>query len=428
MPRWKVLIVGLAVSLLITLSLLALGRTGALVAHDREGGAPRMIAIRCGRLIDGKNNLPTTNAIILIEGERITAVGRDVKIPAGAKVVDLSKATVLPGLIDTHTHLTYHYDTQPIETMDVTARYAAENARLTLMAGFTTVRNLADTRGADFALRDHINSGAIPGPRMLASGAPLIRRAEPDPASDMKPRLAAVRLFVRQQIAAGADVIKIFVTAGAGGGSALLFTEEEIRAVVDEAAKAHLRVAAHAHSTEGIKAAVRAGVASVEHASYLDDQAIELMIAHHTAMVPTLYLPNHYLAHRDKFNFDEPRWQALETLRQQTPGNFAKALKAGVWIVMGSDAVAGYHGGNAKEIEWMVKNGMTPAQAIRATTADAALLLGWEDRIGSIEIGKFADVIAVAGDPLEDITELQRVRFVMKDGTVIKNEVPNRSR
>ncbi len=420
--RRKIITVGLAVSLLIVLYLLTVGRNRTLADHDRESGAARVIAIRCGRLIDGQHSVPTTTAIILIEGERITAVGRDVEIPKGARVIDLSRATVLPGLIDTHTHLTYHYDTQPIETLDVTARYAAENARLTLMAGFTTVRNLGDNRGADFALRDHINRGAIPGPRILASGAPLTRRAEPDPDSDMKARIAAVRIFVRAQIDAGADVIKIFVTAGAGGGSALLFTEEEIRAVVDEASKAHLRVAAHAHSTEGIKAAVRAGVASVEHASYLDDEAIKLMIEHHTAMVPTLYLPNHYLAHRDKFNFDEPRWQALDDLRHQTPGNFTKALKAGVWIVMGSDAVAGYHGGNAKEIEWMVKNGMTPAQAIHAATVDAAQLLGWQDRVGSIEPGKFADLIAVSGDPLKDITELQRVRFVMKGGEVIKNE------
>ena len=409
-------------SILVMLCLLGAGRNRALTDRHQEGSRPRMIAIRCGRLIGGTNGVPITNAIILIEGERIRAAGRDVKIPTGAEVIDLSKDTVLPGLIDTHTHLTYHYDTQPNETPEVTAKYAAENARLTLEAGFTTVRNLGASRGDDFRLRDRTNRGEIAGPRIEASGAPLIRRPDADLGLDMKARVAAVRFFVRQQIEAGADVIKIFVTPGAGGGSSLLFTEDEIRAVVEEAAKAHVRVAAHAHSTEGIKAAVRAGVTSVEHASWLDDEAIKMMIANHTAMVPTLYLPNHYLAHRDKFGFDLPRWQALDDLRHQTPGNFAKALKAGVWIVMGSDAVAGYHGGNSKEIEWMVKNGMTPAQAIRATTTDAALLLGWEDRVGAIEPGKFADLIAVAGDPLKDITELQRVHFVMKSGAVIKNE------
>lgn len=422
MTRRAFLAVSLAISLLLLLCLLVVGRNKALTDHHHLRSEPRTIAIRCGRLIDGKSAAPINNAIVLIEGERIIAVGRDLKIPKGAEVIDLSKATVLPGLIDTHTHLTYHYDTRANETPEVTAKYAAENARLTLEAGFTTVRNLGAAGGADFALRDRINRGEIAGPRILASGAPLVRRSADPGSTDMNARIAAVRLFVRKQIEDGAGVIKIFVTPGAGGGGGLLFNEDEIRAVVDEAAKAHLRVAAHAHSTEGIKAAVRAGVASVEHASYLDDEAIKLMIEHHTAMVPTLYLPNHYLAHRDKFGFDDARWQALDDLRHQTPGNFSKALKAGVWIVMGSDAVAGYHGGNAKEIEWMVKNGMTSAQAIRATTADAALLLGWEDRIGTIEVGKFADVIGVAGDPLRDITELQRVRFVMKGGAVIKNE------
>lgn len=418
-PKKSVIV--FALFLLATVCVQTVG--GGSPSKDAAGAAGvSTIAIRCGRLIDGKSATPINNAVVLIEGERIIAVGRDVRIPAGAQVIELGRASVLPGLIDTHTHLTYHYDTQPNETPDVTAKYAAENARLTLEAGFTTVRNLGATGGADFALRDRINHGEIPGPRVLASGAPLIRRAPPPAGSDLNARIAAVRIFVRQQIDAGADVIKIFVTAGAGGGPSLLFSEEEIRAVVEEATKAHLRVAAHAHSTEGIKAAVRAGVTSVEHASYLDDEAMKMMIAHHVAMVPTLYLPNHYLAHKEKFGFDEARWQALDDLRHQTPGNFSKAVKAGVWIVMGSDAVAGYHGGNAKEIEWMVKNGMTPAQAIRATTADAAQLLGWQERVGTIEVGKFADLIATSGDPLKDVAEFQRVRFVMKGGVVIRSQ------
>jgi imidazolonepropionase-like amidohydrolase len=388
-----------------------------------ETHANQTIAIRCGRLIDGKSAAAISNAVILIEGDRITAVGRDLKIPKDAQVIDLSHATVLPGLIDTHTHLTYHYDTQRNESTAVTAIYAAENARRTLEAGFTSVRNLGAGAGVDFALREAIDRGASPGPRIIASGAPLVRSAPPAAGTEVNERIAALRDTVRKNIAAGANVIKIFVTAGAGGGNALLFTEDEIRAVVEEATKANLKVAAHAHATEGIKAAVRAGVASVEHGSYLDDEAIKLLIAHHTAMVPTLYLPNHYLAHRDKFGFDQPRWQALEDLRNQTPKNFRKALAGGVWIVMGSDAVAGLHGENAKELEWMVKNGMTPAQAIHAATVDAAELLGWQDRVGTIEPGKFADLIAVTGDPLKDIRELQRVGFVMKGGLVIKNEL-----
>ena len=389
-------------------------------AGTEASTSPVQIAIRCGHLIDGKTESVITGAVILIEGDRIVAVGRDVKIPAGARVIDLSHATVLPGLIDTHTHQTYHYNTKQNERPAVTAIYAAENARMTLEAGFTSVRNLGAADGIDFDLRRAIDQGASPGPRIEASGEPLTRSRPPDPNTNPAERIDAIREFVRKQISGGADVIKVFVTPGAGGGDVLLYTEDEIKAIVDEASKAHLKVAAHAHATEGIKAAVRAGVASIEHGSKLDEEAIKLMIEHHTALVPTLYLPNHYLAHRDKFNFNEARWQALDQLRGMTAANFRKALLAGVWIVMGSDAVAGLHGENAKEIEWMVKDGMTPAQAIRAATSDAAHLMGWQDRVGTIEAGKFADLIAVAGDPLKDITELQRVIFVMKGAEVIK--------
>ena len=381
----------------------------------------KQIAIKCGKLIDGKLPSAISDAVILISGDHIEGVGRGLKIPAGAEVIDLSRATVLPGLIDTHTHLTYHYDTEQNEKPAVTGIYAADNARKTLEAGFTMVRNLGAADGIDFDLRNAINRNACPGPRIEASGAPLTRPRPPESNGDLPARIAGIREFVNKQIAAGADVIKIFVTPGAGGGDVLLFAEDEIKAVVEEASKTHLKVAAHAHATEGIKAAVRAGVASIEHGSKLDDEAIKLMVEHHTALVPTLYLPNHYLGHREKFNFNEARWQALDQLRNMTAANFRKALKAGVWIVMGSDAVAGLHGENAKEIEWMVNAGMTPAQAIRAATADAAQLMGWPDRVGTVETGKLADLIATEGDPLKDITVLERVIFVMKNGAVIKN-------
>ena len=408
---------------LLSLCLLATIFRPGVGASTQARPEARKIAVRCGRLIDGKSANAIANAVILIEGDRIAAVGRDLKVPAGTQVIELGRATVLPGLIDTHTHLTYHYDTEQNERFAVTGIYSSENAKATLGAGFTTVRNLGSSDGIDFDLRHAIDKGASLGPRIQASGAPLTRSRPPDGNADLSARIASIREFVQRQVSAGAEVIKVFVTPGAGGGDVLLYSEEEIKAIVDEASKAHLQVAAHAHATEGIKAAVRAGVASIEHGSKLDDEAIRLMIEHHTALVPTLYLPNHYLAHREKFTFNEARWQALDQLRSITASNFRKALAAGVWVVMGSDAVAGLHGENAKELEWMVKDGMSAAQAIRAATADAAQLMGWQDRVGTIEAGKFADLIAVEGDPLKDITQLQRVKFVMKGGVVVKNEL-----
>jgi len=392
-----------------------------LAARDLESGPPQgdgVVAVVCGWLVDVTTDRVLQGAVVLIRGGRINAVGARLAIPAGARVIDLGQMTVLPGLIDTHTHLTYHYDQRGNERAAVTALYAADNARRTLEAGFTTVRNLGAGGRIDLDLRDLVNKGIIPGPRIAASGEPLIPN-EAAPAEQPSPRIASLREIVDRQAAAGADVIKVFVTPGAGGGDMLLYNEEEIRAIVDEAAKHHLKVAAHAIMTRGIKAAVRAGVASVEHGSMLDDEAIKLMIERHTALVPTLYLPNHYLAHRDRFGFDQAQWQGLADLRDRAIPNARRALAGGVWMVMGSDAVAGLHGENAKEVEWMVKAGMTPTQAIRASTIDGATLIGWADRVGSLEEGKLADLIAVQGDPLKDITELQKVRFVMKGGDVI---------
>ncbi|HEY6328534.1 MAG TPA: amidohydrolase family protein [Blastocatellia bacterium] len=385
------------------------------VRQDR----PILVALRCGRLI-GPGGGVVNGAIILVKGDRIVEVGPKVKIPADAQVIDLSKATVLPGLIDAHTHMTYHYDMADREPPETTFKYAAENAQHTIEAGFTTVRNLGAAGGVDIMLRNAINDGKTPGPRMLVSGEPLIHVAESKPGGPSKEEL--IKQFVSKQIEAGADVIKIFGTPGAGGGDHMLFSEPEVQMVVDMARDAHLKVADHAIWNDGIKAAAEAGVASIEHCDYLDDEATKLMNSRHIAMVPTLYIPMHYLSHRDKFKFTMDQLNALSNLEAQAEKNMKKALAGGVWIVMGSDAVAGMHGENAKELERMVVCGMTPAQAIKAATIDAAQLLGWESKVGSIEPGKFADIVAVSGDPLKDITELQKVKFVMKGGQVVENK------
>jgi len=393
-----------------------------MTADTASQKADAQIAIRCRRLIDGTGNV-LTGAVIIIDGDKISAVGRSIPVPPTARVIDLSNETVMPGLIDAHTHMTYHYDNERGEKPAMTAIYAAENARRTLEAGFTTVRNLGASDAVDLTLRDAINRGATPGPRMLVSGEPLIRLPEaPATGGSETSRSAQIKAFVQKQIDAGADVIKIFGTPGAGGGDQLLFSEEEIKMVVDMAARAHLKVAVHAIGNAGIKAALRAGVASIEHGDNLDDEAIKMMVDRHIALVPTLYIAEHYLTHREKFKFTEVQFKALSDLRDQARKNLKKALAGGVWIVMGSDAVAGMHGENAKEIERMVDAGMTPVEAIKAATTSAAELLGWRDKVGSVEPGKFADLVALPGDPLRDITELEKIGFVMKGGQIIRND------
>src|SRR5205085_47724 len=257
------------------------------------------------------------------------------------------------------------------------------------------------------------------GPRMIVSGEPLMAD-DLSSASTSADRIARIREFVRARIAEGVGVIKIF--EGVDERGTPLFSREEIRAAVEEAGRAGLKVAVHAHEAAAIKAAVEGGCASIEHGTYLDDEAIRLMVQHHTALVPTLYLPTHYLEHKSQFAFGNSTWDFFEKLRSHNLDNLQRAKKAGVWIVNGSDAVAGLHGQNARELEWLVKAGLTPLEAIRAATIDAAKLLGLEDQIGEIKEGKFADLIAVPGDPLHDVTSLQHVRFVMKGGRIVKSD------
>ena len=389
---------------------------------------PRVtLAIRAARMLDVRRGELVSDAVVIVEGDRITAAGSRLDIPAGARVIELGDATLVPGLIDAHTHITYHFDEtghfglRGDASADVTLRYAAENARRTLEAGFTTIRNLGAGGGVDLRLRDAIRRGELVGPRIVASGEPLTPN-EVYGETDAATRLSIIRRFVAARVTEGADVIKIF--EGIDGAGKPYFNREEIRAAVEAAARGGLKVAVHAHEAATIKAAVEGGCASVEHGTYLDAIAIQLLVAHRTALVPTLYLPTHYLAHKDQFAFDASTWDFFAELKSRNFGNLRAARKAGVLVVAGSDAVAGLHGENAREIVWLTKAGMTPAEALRAATLDAAELLGLTGQVGEVRAGAFADLIAVGGDPLRDIETLERVSFVMKSGEVIKGAKP----
>jgi imidazolonepropionase-like amidohydrolase len=406
---------------------------------------PDRIAIRAGTLIDGTGRAPLKDVTIVVEGERIRSVERGAAVPAGAHVIDLSGYTVLPGLIDAHVHLTGRWIGEGPNWEDAAVRdlpqedaiRGVRNARLTLEAGFTTVRNVGADHFTDVALRRMIEAGVVPGPRMVVSGHALGITGghcdtngyvpglfEPDIARGIADGPDRVRAAVRYQIKYGADVIKTCATGGVlSEGDPVgvqQYTEEELRVMVEEAAKLGHKVAAHAHGTEGIKAAIRAGVASVEHGSMLDDEAIALFKERGTYLVPTLMAQ--YAVER------QAREGILTGLRREKAlsiapvarASFRRAVAAGVKVAFGTDAGVFPHGQNAREFALMVENGMEPMQAILAATREAATLLGLAAELGTVEPGKLADLVAVRGDPLRDIRVLERVEFVMKGGVLVK--------
>jgi imidazolonepropionase-like amidohydrolase len=409
------------------LALLSVLFTGLTDYNSAQNAEQKQIsaltAIRAARLLDVAEGKIISDAVVIVEGDKITAAGSKLPIPANAKTIDLGDATILPGLIDAHTHITYHFDengqfgVKNDRSAAESLKYAEENARRTLEAGFTTIRNLGAIWKVDLSLRERINRGEAIGPRMLVSGVPLTSY---DLQSFMRPaaRLEMIRAFVRARIAEGADVIKIFEGVDYRGNP--IFSAAEIRAAVEEASLSKLKVAVHVHEAAAVKAAVEGGAASIEHGTFLDAEAIRLMVKNHVALVPTLYLPTHYLERKRQFAFDNSTWIFFEEMKASNIVSARKAAKAGVWIVAGSDAVAGLHGNNAKEIIWLTKANLKPAEAIRSATLEAAKLLGLETQIGEIKAGKFADIIAVSGNPLDDVSNLERVNFVMKAGVVVK--------
>ncbi len=418
-----------------------LGQNGAPGEQKGKG----TVVIRAAQIIDGRGGDPIKNGMVVVTDDKIVAVGANIAVPAGAKVIDLGDATIMPGFIDAHTHIVGRVLGDPEQNnsdvrdyQSFTAILAVENAKKTLMAGFTTIRNVGAPNFDDMAIRKAINDGWIPGPRILTAGHSFGITGGHCDENGYKPGLAdndyktgvadgvdEVRKAVRYQIKYGADLIKICATGGVlsegDAVGATQYTYEEMKAVVDEANKLERKVAAHAHGTEGIKLAVRAGVASIEHGSFLDEEGAKMMAAKGTFLVPTLMAGE---------GVERMAKTGVRTgLRGQKALAAAAAMRNGikiaianhVQIALGTDAGVIPHGTNAHEFTLMVEwGGMRPMDSIVAGTLSGAKLLGLDKTIGSLEPGKTADIVAVQGDPLKDIKKMESTVFVMKNGAVYK--------
>jgi imidazolonepropionase-like amidohydrolase len=409
---------------------------------DGMGQPSHHIVVHAGHLLDVKSGKVLADQTLVIEDGKILSAGTvaQAKIPVDAVRIDLPNATVLPGLIDAHTHLTmeprFGYDRLAI-SVPREALMGAKNARLTLLAGFTTARNVGARGFTDVALRDSINAGDVPGPRLLVSGPPLSitgghcdnnmlpfeYHAVSDGAAD---GIAEVQHKVRENIKYGADLIKVCATGGVlslgDNPQHSQYTLEEMKAIVADAHRLGRKVAAHAHGAEGIRWAVEAGVDSIEHGSYIDDAGIAAMKEHGTYLVPTLYLGDWMMENAGLTHLPPPLLTKAQEVIPAARRNIAHAFASGVKVAFGTDAAVYPHGLNAHEFAVMVKLGLTPLQAIQAATINAADLLGWSGKVGILEPGAWADIIAADGDPVKDVTTLERVKFVMKGGEVVKNE------
>jgi imidazolonepropionase-like amidohydrolase len=404
-----------------------------------------LVAIRAARLIDGTGAAPIDNAVVIVKNGRIERVGGSLAVPPGARVIDLGTHTLVPGYIDTHTHMTTESPgDRKLDRMSATAAdfalVGAVNARRMLMAGFTTVRDVGGFDLADVAVKRAIERGDTSGPRMfVATTAISMTGGHGDPTNGFAPAVrlerlngvangvVALREKVRELIKHGADQIKFAAT---GGGmsrgtkpTAQHFTGEEMGAIVEEAHRLGVKVAAHAHGTEGIKAAVRAGVDSIEHGIYLDEEAVDLMIQHRTYFVPTLWIADAYFDKYKEWRVPDYAHAKISVFIPRALESVKLAIRKGVNIALGTDAGVGEHHLAAKEFPAYVRYGMTPMQAIVAGTSNAAKLIGQYDQFGSLEPGKYADLVAVAGHPLANIAVLEQPRFVMKEGVIYKDEV-----
>jgi imidazolonepropionase-like amidohydrolase len=396
-------------------------------------------AVHCGKLLDVRRGSYINDAVVLIEAGTIMAVGpaAGVSVPAGASRIEIpiTLGTCLPGLIDVHVHLTSDPDLEGYKSLGVSVpRHAiigAKNAAKTLRAGFTTVRNVGAGGYADVALRDGVNAGDIEGPRMLVSGPALGITGGHCDEDLLAPEFHyrdegvadgpwAVRAKVREVVKYGADLIKICASGGVMSKGdqpgTPQYTLEEMQAIAEEAHKLGRKVAAHAHGTQSIKDAIRAGIDSIEHASLIDDEGIALAKQHGTFLVFDIYNDDYILAHGAEVGMLAESIEKERQIGKLQRQNFRHAYLGGDRMAFGTDGGVYPHGDNAKQFPIMVEYGMKPVEAIRAATIDAAELLGWSDKVGVIEKGRFADIIAVDGDPLADVGALQKVRFVMKDG------------
>jgi imidazolonepropionase-like amidohydrolase len=423
-------------------------------ARQQGGAQPKeskTYVIRAARLFDGKGERPVTPGVLVVRDGRIVSVGGNPPVPAGAETIELGDATLLPGFMDAHTHLSgeasgdWNQDELDALKKPVTeqALAATEYTRKTLLIGFTTVRDLGSSDLIDVGLRNAIRDGKVPGPRMLvavrgisATGGHCdptggYRPGVFDPSTGISSSVAdgadAVRAAVRLNVKQGADVIKVCATGGvlslAGDVSSPQLTQAELDALVDEAHALRKRAAAHAHGAEGAKRAIRAGIDSIEHGSFLDDEALDLMKARGTFFVPTLMAPQGLGERLAKGAYFPPQVEAkARAAIASIRSTFQKAVARRVRIAFGTDAGVYQHGRNAEEFRHMVELGMRPADALKAATSVNAELFGVSDRLGTLEAGKLADIIAVPGDPTQDIRQTERVFFVMKEGVTYRND------